>query len=131
MKRILQLVSDDFEDYWENGAYPMGDFYECLLAKEFGWLNSSYYGISYSADAEEFHTMCMNLQNYYNSVQSKNESISDEMKILFEQYGKDFEVDILAIKGYELTLFSVSMANSEKLAKGKWFEAVYRTEGAV
>lgn len=45
-----------------------------------------------------------------------------------EQYGKDFEVDILAIKGYELTLFSVSMANSEKLAKGKWFEAVYRTE---
>ena len=45
-----------------------------------------------------------------------------------ELYGKEFEVDILAIKGYELTLFSVSMADAVGLAKGKWFEAVYRTE---
>ncbi len=45
-----------------------------------------------------------------------------------EQFGKEFEVDILALRGYELTLFSVSMADKPGLAKGKWFEAVYRTE---
>ncbi len=44
------------------------------------------------------------------------------------QNKKDFEVDILALRGYELTLFSISMAETERLAKGKWFEAVYRIE---
>lgn len=41
---------------------------------------------------------------------------------------KDFEVDILVLRGYELTLFSVSMADGDGLVKGKWFEAVYRAE---
>lgn len=44
---------------------------------------------------------------------------------------KNFELDVLALRGYELILFSISMAGTgsdEHLAKGKWFEAVYRTE---
>lgn len=45
---------------------------------------------------------------------------------------KEFEVDILALRGYELTLFSVSMVGTDKgeeaISKSKWFEAVYRTE---
>lgn len=41
---------------------------------------------------------------------------------------KTFELDILILQGYELTLFSISMADSQSLAKGKWFEAVYRIE---
>lgn len=43
---------------------------------------------------------------------------------------KTFEVDVVAVKGYEMKLFSISMAETgeEGLAKGKWFEAVYRTE---
>lgn len=41
---------------------------------------------------------------------------------------KKFEVDVLALRGYQLTVFSVSLADYQGLAKGKWFEAVYRTE---
>lgn len=46
--------------------------------------------------------------------------------------GKPFEVDVLALRGYVLTLYSISMVGDgkgeEMMAKGKWFEAVYRTE---
>lgn len=43
---------------------------------------------------------------------------------------KTFEIDVLALRGYELSYFSVSMAesNEQNMAKGKWFEAVYRAE---
>lgn len=45
---------------------------------------------------------------------------------------KNFEVDVLALRGYVLTLYSISMVGDGKkeegIAKGKWFEAVYRTE---
>ena len=41
---------------------------------------------------------------------------------------KEFEVDILVLRGYELTIFSVSMADGASLVKGKWFEVVYRSE---
>lgn len=51
---------------------------------------------------------------------------------------KEFEVDIVAVRGFVLTLFSITMVESlgeakegkgeEALAKTKWFEAVYRTE---
>jgi len=46
--------------------------------------------------------------------------------------GKNMELDVLAMRGYQMTLYSVSIAGEGKgdegLAKGKWFEAVYRTE---
>lgn len=46
--------------------------------------------------------------------------------------GKNFEVDVLALRGYVLTLYSISMVGDgkgeEQIAKGKWFEAVYRAE---
>ena len=51
-------------------------------------------------------------------------------KVKKEQGSKEFEVDIVTVRGFVLTLYSLTMAESgeTRLAKGKWFEAVYRTD---
>lgn len=78
----------------------------------------------------------------YEKIQAVIAELDEEKQKMIEtawsfevipENGKDenkFEVDILVVYGYELTLFSVTMAGNENLdtTKGKWFEAVYRVE---
>ncbi|MBQ5592343.1 MAG: hypothetical protein IIU80_05305 [Clostridia bacterium] len=83
-------ISNDFEDYWDNEDDSMGEYYECLLAKEYGWLNNSTYGISFSADAKEFHAMCMDLKTLFSEVKSLNEALPDKVKSLYTEYNEDY-----------------------------------------
>lgn len=51
-------------------------------------------------------------------------------KVRKAQGSKEFEVDVVAVRGFLLTLYSLTMAEAGEtgIAKGKWFEAVYRTD---
>ena len=51
-------------------------------------------------------------------------------KVWKKKGNKEFEVDIVTVRGFLLTLYSLTMAEAGEtgLAKGKWFEAVYRTD---
>lgn len=86
---MLQIDSD-FDTYWDNETTSTNRYYECLLAKEYGWLNNSSYGISFSRDAEEFHALCMDLQATYRSISSVNDGLSDKMKELYSEYKEDY-----------------------------------------
>lgn len=110
-------ISSDFDDYWDNEDDSMGEFYECLLAKEYGWVNNSTYGISYSADAEEFHALCMKLQQTYNSVKSTNEALPEKMKTIYSEYNEDFGTEYELLNELYLEVssyaeFSLSPAGS-------------------
>lgn len=65
-------------------------------------------------------------------VENKSLDIAWSYVVQPKETGKNFEVDVLALRGYVLTLYSISMVGDGKgeelMAKGKWFEAVYRTE---
>ena len=41
--------------------------------------------------------------------------------------GKDFEIDIVASRGYSLYVFSLTIDNNQGISKSKFFEVVYRT----
>ncbi len=93
---MLQIDSN-FDDYWDNEDDDMGEYYECLLAKEYGWLYNSTFGISLDADAKEFHALCMGLQESYNIVETTNSALPDKMKELYSEYKEKYteEYDLL------------------------------------
>lgn len=73
----------------------------------------------------------------YEKIQDVVSQLAQEKKDMIDtawsvevKRGKKFEMDILVVYGYELTLFSISMAGDKEnyLTKGKWFEANYRVE---
>ena len=101
-------VNSDFDTYWNNETTSTNRYYECLLAKEYGWLNNSTYGISFSADAKEFHALCMDLQATYSSIATTNEGLSDKMKELYSEYSEDYknEYDLINELYLEVSIYA-------------------------
>jgi len=72
------------------------------------------------------------LEDYmlYKLQQLQNEFfITDLRKSVKAKYnGRDCEIDVVAIRGYQMYLFSCTTSDGVKPVKGKAFEAIYRAE---
>ena len=107
LEYMLQ-ISPEFEDYWDNESDIMGEFYECLLADDFGWSSNSSFGISVDSDAKEFHALCMDLQNYYREVESENNSLQTEIKNMYSKYNEEFSSEYKLLNDLYLEISSYS-----------------------
>lgn len=62
--------------------------------------------------------------------EGKNFDLVWSCKVRKDLGSKEFEVDVVTVRGFIMTLYSLTMAEpgETRIAKGKWFEAVYRTD---
>ncbi len=111
---IFELIKPYFRK--EDNTF---DFEQLVIFTRGDWLEKYFYEALLEV-AEEFRQDGRRIQTAW----------SYEVKP--DTGGKKFEVDVLALRGYTLTLFSISMVGTgkggESAAKGKYFEAVYRVE---
>ncbi len=103
--------------FLKEGAF---DFKQLEVFTHGKWLEKYFYEVLFEVK-EEFEKEGIKIQTAWS------------YEITPEGGRKNFEVDVLVLRGYALTLFSISMADGESrgeesMAKGKYFEAVYRVE---